>query len=120
MSTSRQDRYEIYRECFNLLPLNQGELARLLTLGEPITQSTRNKVNDKLNAVACRGVPKSEAFSLQALKLLHLIFEKRGLDIKDLEFDTNGRITDRYISTVLQILFEEKNWGIETNQSIQN
>lgn len=106
MST-KEERFKIYKECFEALPINQGELARLLNLGEPVTKAARNKISDKLNNAPGKAVPKSEAFALQALKLLHLIYERKALSIDDIEFDASGRITQKHIQGVLDTLFND-------------
>lgn len=106
MST-KETRFEIYKECFEDLPINQGELARLLSLGELVTKSVRNKVSDKLNQTPNKGITKSEAFAIQAIKLLHLIYEKKGLHIGDITFDSSGRIKQEYTENVLKTLFPE-------------
>lgn len=106
MST-KEDRFEIYKECFEAFSINQGELARLLNLGEPVTRAARNKISDKLNNAPGKAVPKSEAFALQALKLLHLIYERKGISIAEIDFDPSGRITQKYIESVLYTLFND-------------
>lgn len=89
MST-KEDRYNIYKECFEALPVSRGELARLFNLGEPPTPSTRSRVSDKLNGVEGKGITKPEALAMQALLLLH----KAGINIENLEFDESGKVKD--------------------------
>jgi hypothetical protein len=88
MST-KDDRYEIYKECFDILPVSRGEVARLFNLGDAPTPSTRSRVSDKLNGVEGKGITKPEALAMQALVLLH----KAGIDIENLQFDSSGRLT---------------------------
>lgn len=104
LMSTKEDRFEIYQECFDSLPLNQGELARLLNLGEDVTMSTRSKISDKLKGTEGRGVTKQEALAMQTLNLLHSILQQHGMSVRDIEFDSTGRITKAYTKKVLKAI----------------
>lgn len=86
--TTKEDRYQIYKDCFEKLPVNQGGLARVMNLGEPLTKSARNKISDKLNQAPNKGITKQEALAIQLLLLLN----KEGIPPDLLEFDNKGRL----------------------------
>jgi len=83
---TKDDRNQIYRECFEALGIKQFELARLMALGE-VSKSTRNKVSEKLKGTD-RGVTKETALAIQLL----VFIQQSGIDIKEFEFDENGRL----------------------------
>ncbi|UUA75155.1 hypothetical protein [Cellvibrio sp. QJXJ] len=96
---------EIYRDAFDELGITQAQLAELVNLGMPITQSVRGKISDKLalrkNVGADgtpkneRGVTKVEALAMELLRLLNAMLKGKEMGITDIEFDETGRISDK-------------------------
>lgn len=102
--TSPEERYAIYKQCFEELPINQAELARLMAAGEKVTQSVRSKVSNKLNKVEGKGITKSEASAIQYLLLLSKMFDRLDMSVKDMEFNEDGFLKQEFVDSVMSKL----------------
>ncbi|MGH0003604.1 hypothetical protein ACQU0X_26305 [Pseudovibrio ascidiaceicola] len=92
MSTPEQ-RLEIYRQSFERFAGNQGDLARLMDLGGPLTNSKRGNISEKLKGVKGKGISKSEALAIQLLVVISESLTESGLSISDIKFDEEGFLT---------------------------
>jgi len=88
MSTKEQ-RHQIFKDCFEKLSIKQADLARWMYLGE-INTNARKNVSGKLSdrGPETRPVSTMECALIQVLCML----DEQGYDLTAVEFDDEGKM----------------------------